>query len=166
MKTGIFLGLILLLVPLQATVLGRVSPFGIRPDLCLIAACLTGLLTGQVYGLLLGFGLGFTQDLFSASDLWLNTITKSGVGFLAGLIAKNLANAASHSAFLLMTIFSLFSGVIFLVSSRVGMELWDVLQGFPSILLPQALFDGLVAVAAHWVITRWSPESVSLYERG
>jgi len=162
MKTGIFVGLVLLLVPLQATVLGSVSPFGIRPDLCLIAACLTGLLTGQVHGFILGFGLGFAQDLFSASDLWLNTITKSGVGFLAGLIAKNLANIASHSTFLLMAIFSIFSGVVFLVSSRVGMDLWDVLQGFPSILFPQALFDGLVAVAAHWVIIRWTPDPVSL----
>lgn len=162
MKTGIFVALILLLVPLQATMLGRISPFGIRPDLCLIAACLTGLLTGQAYGLLLGFGLGFAQDLFSASDLWLNTITKSGIGFLSGLIAKNLANTASHSAFLVMAIFSIFSGVVFLVSSRVGMDLWDVLQGFPSILLPQALFDGLVALATHWVITHWTPESISL----
>ncbi len=162
MKVGLFVGLVLLLVPLQATVLGSVSPFGIRPDLCLIAACLTGLLSGQVHGLLLGFCLGFTQDLFSASDLWLNTITKSGVGFLAGLIAKNLANIASHSAFLLMAIFSIFSGVVFLVSSRVGMDALDLLQGFPSILLPQALFDGLVAVVVHWVVTRWTPDPIRL----
>jgi len=162
MKIGIFVGLILLLVPLQATVLGSVSPFGIRPDLCLIAACLTGLVTGKVQGLFLGFCLGFAQDLFSASDLWLNTITKSGVGFLAGLIAKNLANTASHSVFLFMAIFSVFSGVVFLVSSRVGMDIWEVLRGFPSILLPQALFDGLVAIAVHWVITRWTPDPISL----
>ena len=162
MKTGLFLGLILLLVPLQATMLGSVSPFGIRPDLCLIAACLTGFLTGQVQGFILGFFLGFVQDLFSASDLWLNTITKAGVGFFSGLIARNLANTASHSVLLLMVLFSLFSGVVFLVSSRVGMDFGEVLQGFPSILLPQALFDGLVAVGVHWIISRWIPEPSSL----
>ena len=162
MRTGLFLGLILTLVPIQATMLGSVSPFGIRPDLCLIASCLTGLLTGRIQGFLLGFALGFVQDLFSASDLWLNTITKAGVGFFSGLIARNLANTASYSAFLLMVVFSLFSGVVFLVSSRVGMDLGDVLQGFPSILLPQALFDGLVAVSVHWLITRWTLEPSSL----
>ena len=150
MKAGIFLGLILLLVPFQATVLGSISPFGIRPDLCLIAACLMGFFTGQIQGFILGFFLGFVQDLFSASDLWLNTITKSGVGFFAGLIARNLANTASNSAFLLM--------VVFLVISRGGLDLMELLQGFPAVLLPQALFDGLVAVGLHWVITRWTPE--------
>ncbi len=159
MKTGLILGLILFLVPFQATVLGSVSPFGIRPDLCLIAACLMGFFTGQVQGFILGFFLGFVQDLFSASDLWLNTITKSGVGFFAGVIAKNLANTASHSAFLLMAVFSLFSGVVFLVASRVGMDFGEVIQGFPSILLPQALFDGVVAVAAYWVITHRTAET-------
>jgi len=161
MKTGLFVGFILLLVPLQTTVLGSISPFGIRPDLCLIAACLIGFLTGQVQGLIMGFFLGFVQDLFSASDLWLNTITKSGVGFFAGLIARNLANAASHSAFLVVAVFSVFSGVVFMVSSRVGMDIGDVLLGFPSILLPQALFDGLVAIAAYWVATRWTTEASS-----
>ena len=162
MKTGLFVGFILLLVPLQTTVLGSISPFGIRPDLCLIAACLIGFLTGQVQGLIMGFFLGFVQDLFSASDLWLNTITKSGVGFFAGLIARNLANAASHSAFLVVAVFSVFSGVVFMVSSRVGMDVGDVLLGFPSILLPQALFDGLVAIAVYWVATRWTPETSNL----
>ena len=161
MKTGLFVGFILLLVPLQTTVLGSISPFGIRPDLCLIAACLIGFLTGQVQGLIMGFFLGFVQDLFSASDLWLNTITKSGMGFFAGLIARNLANAASHSAFLVVAVFSVFSGVVFMVSSRVGMDIGDVLLGFPSILLPQALFDGLVAIAVYWVATRWTPEASS-----
>lgn len=154
MKIGLFFSLILLLVPLQTTVLESVSPFGIRPDLCLIAACLIGFLTGQVQGFLMGFFLGFVQDLFSASDLWLNTLTKSGVGFFSGLIVTNLANAASHSMFLVMTVFSIFSGVVFLVSSRVGMDLGDVMLGFPSILLPQALFDGLVAMCIYWVISR------------
>ncbi|MDT7042607.1 rod shape-determining protein MreD [Candidatus Nitronereus thalassa] len=162
MKTGIFLGLILFLVPFQATVLGSISPFGIRPDLCLIAACLMGFFTGQIQGFVLGFFLGFVQDLFSASDLWLNTITKSGVGFFAGLIARNLANTASHSAFLLMVAFSLFSGVIFLMTSRGGLDLVELLQGFPAVLLPQALFDGLVAVGLYWVITRWTPEFSSV----
>ena len=158
MKTLLFISLIFLLVPFQATVLSSISPFGIRPDLCLVAACLVGFLTGQVHGFVLGFFLGFVQDLFSASDLWLNTITKAGVGFFSGLIAKNLANTASRSAFVLMILFSLFSGVVFLVSSRVGMDILEILHGFPTILLPQALFDGLVAVGVHWAITRWTPE--------
>ena len=162
MKTLLFISLIFLLVPLQTTVLSSISPFGIRPDLCLVAACLVGFLTGQVHGFVLGFFLGFVQDLFSASDLWLNTITKALVGFFSGLIAKNLANTASYSAFALTILFSLFSGVVFWVSSRVGMDILEILHGFSTILLPQALFDGLVAAVVHWFITRWQPETSNL----
>ena len=162
MKTLLFISLIFLLVPLQTTVLDSISPFGIRPDLCLVAAFLVGFLTGQVHGFVLGFFLGFAQDLFSASDLWLNTITKASVGFFSGLIAKNLANTASHSAFVLMILFSLFSGVVFLVSSRVGMDILEILHGFPTIIIPQALFDGLVAIGIHWAITRGTPETSNL----
>ena len=162
MKTVIFISLIFLLVPLQTTVLDSISPFGIRPDLCLVAAFLVGFLTGQVHGFVLGFFLGFAQDLFSAGDLWLNTMTKTGIGFFSGLIAKNLANTASYSAFAIVTLFSLLSGVVFLVSSRVGMDIPEILHRFLTILLPQALFDGLVAVGIYWAITRWMPENSNL----
>lgn len=162
MRTAIFIALMFLLVPVQTTILDAVSPFGIRPDLCLVAAYLAGILTGQFQGFLLGFGLGFVQDLFSTSDLWLNTITKSGVGFFAGLVAKNLANVASSSAFFLMVVFSFFSGVLFLVVSRGGMEMTDTLLGIQTILLPQACLDGLLALVLYWIMTRGNPEPSTL----
>ena len=158
MKIGLFIGCLLILVPLQAIGLGSVSPFGIRPDLCLIASCLAGFLTGQVQGFLLGLFLGFIQDLFSASDLWLNTIIKAGMGFFAGLIARNFATIASHAVFLLVAGFSFFSGVGFWVFSRAGMDVDEILQVLLSILLPQALFDGVVALGVHWAIMRWMPD--------
>ena len=146
---------ILLLVPFQVTVLESVSPFGIRPDLCLITACLAGFVAGQVHGFFLGVFLGFVQDFFFAGTLWLNTLTKAVVGYAAGVLAKHLSNTAFYSVFLPMLLFSFVSGMVFLLASRRGMDMGEVVHGFSAILVPQAMLDGVVAVVANWVIARW-----------
>lgn len=154
MKTAWYIGILLLLIPLQATILGSLSPFGLQPDLCLIAVCLIGYWAGRTEGLIMGFILGFSQDLFSAGNGWINTVTKPGVGILSAILARNMANSAAHSIFLPMLVFSIFSGVIFFVSSRTGVSFGEILYGFQAVLLPQALLDSLLAVGINWIITR------------
>ena len=53
-----------------------------------------------------------------------------------------------------MLVFSIFSGVIFFVSSRTGVSFEEILYGFRAVLLPQALLDSLLAVGINWIITR------------
>ncbi len=161
MKISAYTVCVLFLFPLQATLLSSLSPLGLRPDLCLVTACLVGFWTGRVQGLIVGFCLGFVQDLFSASMLWLNTFTKAGVGVLAGVFAQNLSNRASYAAFLPIMACSLLAAIVFLLSSRMGMGLGEVLYGFSAILLPQAILDGLVAIVANCVIVRWMVEAQS-----
>ena len=156
MKTGLYIGLVAFLVPLQSTILGSLSPFGLHPDLCLITVCLIGYWAGRTEGIIMGFALGFSQDLFSAGDGWLNTITKPLVGIVSSILAKNIANSAAHSIFLPMFLFSVFSGVIFFVSARSGVNFGDIVYGFRAVLLPQALLDSLLAVGVNWFITRHS----------
>ena len=161
MKISAYTVFILFLFSFQATLLYSLSPLGIQPDLCLVIACLVGFRTGQVPGVLVGFGLGFIQDLFSAGPFGLNTFTKAGVGFLAGVFAKNLANRASYAAFVPVMACSVLSAIVFLLWSRMGMGLGEMFYGFFSILLPQAILDGLVAIVANWVIVRWVVEAPS-----
>lgn len=165
MKISAYTVVILLLFSFQASFLFyALNPFGIQPDLCLVIACLVGFWTGQVQGLIVGLCLGFLQDLFSASALWLNTFTKAGVGFLAGILAKNLSTRDSYSyaRFLPIMACSLLSAIVFLLSSRMGMGLGEVFYGFVSIALPQSVLDGFVAVVANWVVVRWLVEAPSV----
>jgi len=154
MKTAGYVAILFFLIPFQTTIMGSLSPMGLYPDLCLITVCLVGYWAGRTEGLIMGFILGFSQDLLSAGNGWLNTVTKPGVGFLSAILARNMANSAVHSIFLPMLLFSIFSGVIFFVSSRTGVSFVEILYGFRAVLLPQALIDSLLAVGCNWIITR------------
>jgi len=154
MKTAGYIGILALLIPFQTTIMNSLSPFDLHPDLCLVAVCLIGYWAGRTEGLIMGFLLGFSQDLFSGGDGWINTVTKPGVGILSAILARNMANSAAHSIFFPMVLFSLFSGVVFFVSSRTGVNFGEILYGFRAVLLPQALIDSLLAVGCNWIITR------------
>lgn len=154
MKQALYAGLLLGLVPIQTTVLDHVSISGIRPDLCLIAACLVGFFAGERDGMVLGFALGFVQDLFSAGELWLNLVTKGLIGFLAGLVGRLLANATPAAMLATLLGLSVVSGTIFLMAVRVGESLADLFYVVRAVLLPQALFDAAVGTGAYWLIAR------------
>lgn len=153
MRTGAFIVFLLLLFPVQATVVSSLSPWGIRPDLCLITAFLVGLRAGRARGVIVGMALGLIQDVFSASPLWLNLLTKAGAGFLAGTVAKNLSRMQSPLAFFPIAALSFVWGIVFLLSSRTGTD--AMIYSAYTLLLPQAILDGFVAIGVHWIVARW-----------
>lgn len=146
---------ILLLVPVQVTIVPSLSLFGVRPDLCLVAACLVGLFAGRVQGGGLGFFLGFVQDFFFAGTPWLNTLTKTAVGYLSGVVAEHVSTTTWSSAFFTMLAFSFASGAVFLLATRQGMDVGAVVHGLSAVLFPQAALDGLVTLLAHRIFSRW-----------
>src|SRR5437899_5458620 len=88
MKVLGYAWLILLLVPLQVVLVDRISLFGIRPDLPLVAVCLIGLYHGEIDALLAGIALGFAQDLFSGGVHWGNLCLTPMPGLMAGLASR------------------------------------------------------------------------------
>ncbi len=154
MKPLLYALLLVGLVPLQATWLQYVAVAGVRPDLCLIAVSLTGLLAGEVEGMLLGLALGFVQDLFSAGEPGLNLITKGAIGLLAGLAGKRLGSSRLGSVLIVMLFLSLLSGLMFLSVSRADHGLGEMFHAIGSVLLPQTAFDLTVAAALFWLLAR------------
>ena len=92
-----YLILVLLLVPLQTTLLPHLSVWNIKPDLGLVAAALVGLLAGELEGLLVGLAIGWVLNLFSAGELWLSLLTNGGVGLLAGFLGRQVSQVTSIS---------------------------------------------------------------------
>ncbi len=152
MKRALYAGLIFGLVPFQSTILTYVSIGGVRPDLCLVATCLVGFLAGEVEGMMLGLALGFVQDLFSASDLCLNLVTKAMIGLIAGVAARHLASATPLAMLGTILAVSALSGIMFLGMLRAAGGLAEMGVAFVSIVLPQAFFDAVVGAGVYWLI--------------
>jgi rod shape-determining protein MreD len=73
------------------TVLGRYLPlFGAYLDLFAVVAVGFGLVRGRIPGLLSGAAAGLLQDAFSGGLLGFNGISKTTVGYLAGIAGRHL----------------------------------------------------------------------------
>src|SRR5205823_3230673 len=96
----------------QVVPVDRISIFGVRPDLPLVAVCLIGLYHGEIDALLAGIAIGFAQDLFSGGVHWGNLCLKPMFGVIAGLASRNVLNLTGGFAFCLIMSFSVLSGTV------------------------------------------------------
>jgi rod shape-determining protein MreD len=154
MKPWLYFALIAGLVPLQTTVLRYATVWGVRPDLCLVVTCLTALLVGETEGALLGLTLGFLQDLLSPGEAWLNMMTKGTLGLLAGIAGRHLANTTPTAVFVLVLALSAVAGMAFLFIGWPGLDAAELFTAMRLILIPEALFDALIATGLFWLLSR------------
>lgn len=157
MTVLLYSGLLLLLLPIQTTLLDNISLWGVKPDLCLVATCLTGFLGGRARGLWFGLGLGFIQDLYSAGGIGLNLITKGLAGVVSGTAAKILSDTSPPAIFLPTLVLSFACGLVSLISARPHVDWMLFIHDFRLILLPQALFDAMIAFGFNWLIAKYLP---------
>ncbi len=83
-----------------------------------------------------------------------NFLTKGLVGFLSGLTAKTLSNTTAQAIFLPTFLLSCASGVISLIAARPHTHWLLMIQDLRAILLPQGLFDALLAFAVYWMLSK------------
>ncbi|GKS57396.1 hypothetical protein YTPLAS18_09230 [Nitrospira sp.] len=156
MKSWLYAALILFAVPLQTTVLANLSLRNVEPDLVLVAVVLIGLLGGGLEGALMGVAMGFVQDLFSAGIAFPNLVTKGAMGIAAGLIGQQVVRVTPLVVLVSGLFLSAGSGMAFLSLAR-GRALWDAVLAVPTLVLPQAILDGMLAAAAFWAMTTVLP---------
>jgi rod shape-determining protein MreD len=152
-KFVIYLILVLLLVPLQTTLLPHLSVWNVKPDLGLVAAVLVGLFAGELEGLLVGLAIGWILSLFSAGELWLSLLTNGGAGLLAGFLGRQVSQMTSVSLGLGLLLVSLVSGAFAALNFQHfdGSQMWWMIE---SIVFPQACFDGIVGGALYWILSQ------------
>jgi hypothetical protein len=152
-KSVIYLILVLLLVPLQTTLLPHLSVWNVKPDLGLVAAVLVGLFAGELEGLLVGLAIGWVLSLFSAGELWLSLLTNGGAGLLAGFLGRQVSQMTSLSLGLGLLLVSLVSGAFAALNFQHfdGSQMWWMIE---SIVFPQACFDGVVGGALYWILSQ------------
>ena len=151
MKGLLYIGIVLLLVPVHTTVLPHVSLWGVTPDLGLVVAAVVGLLAGELEGLLLGLAIGWVLNLFSAGELWLSLVTKGGAGLFAGLLSRQVALVTPTVLAIGLLALSFAGGLVTALTMKHE-DLSDVWTLVQSIALPQAFMDAAIGAALFWLV--------------
>jgi hypothetical protein len=153
MKFLFYFVLVLLLVPMQTTLLPHLSVWNIKPDLGLVAAALIGLFAGELEGLLVGLTIGWVLNLFSAGELWLSLLTNGGVGLLAGFLGRQVSQVTPFSLGGMLLLVSLVSGLLAAINFK-GLDISQMWWMVESVVVPQACFDGAVGAGFYWLLSR------------
>jgi hypothetical protein len=153
MKFLFYFVLVLLLVPMQTTLLPHLSVWNIKPDLGLVAAALIGLFAGELEGLLVGLTIGWVLNLFSAGELWLSLLTNGGVGLLAGFLGRQVSQVTPFSLGGMLLLVSLMSGLLAAINFK-SLDISQMWWMVESVVVPQACFDGAVGAGFYWLLSR------------
>lgn len=144
MKPRVYLIMLLLIIPVQASLFSPLSLTGIKPDLPLALIYIIGLLTGPTEGALAGVCIGLVQDISSAGPIGLDGFTRGLFGLCAGFLGQRVLNIASPSNIIFITIFCLAEGIVIAMFIQVFYGTIPFFSMFFTRLLPQALYTGLL----------------------
>jgi rod shape-determining protein MreD len=147
MKPRMYFIVLLLLLPLQASLFGPLPLGSITPDLGLAVLYCIGLLTGPVEAALAGVAIGLLQDVGSASLIGFSGLTRGVVGLFAGFLGKRVLDIQSSSNIFFLVGFclaeSLFSA-LFLEITYGSVPLVGLFFGH---MVPRAVTTALVGYA-------------------
>jgi rod shape-determining protein MreD len=141
--------IILLLLPLQASLLAPLSRIGLAPDLGMAVLYVIGLLTSPVEAAVAGVSIGFLQDTGSASLLGLSGLTLGIVGLLTGILGQRMLDIESPSNVVFLAAFSLAGSLIAVLFLDVIYGGFPVLGPFFTSMVPRAL---ATALAGHFIL--------------
>ncbi len=146
MKPRVYITVLLLIIPFQATLLGPFSLGGIKPDLALTVLFVIGLLTSPVEATLAGVGIGLVQDIGSASLIGFSGFTRGLTGLAVGILGTRVLDITSPAIVLFLALFSFAEGLLitFFLQVTYGDVPFFSLVG--TRFLPQALYTGVLGV--------------------
>lgn len=139
-----FLLLIFFSIFFQSSALNILAIGHIKPDLVLIVACYIGLHWEEETGTCLGFTLGLLQDVFSTGILGLNSFSKTLSGYLCGKASKRLNIKNIIIQVIIIFIFSIVEGILFLSILNIFHLQKKVHETFFQLILPQTIYNFLI----------------------
>ncbi len=144
MKSLVYVTVLLLIIPVQASLLSMFSLAGVKPDLALALIYIIGLLTGPTEAVLAGMGIGLIQDIGSAGLIGLNGLTGGLFGLCAGVLGTRVLDVASPSNVIFLTVFCLVEGIVSSVFLQLIYGTVPLFSMFFTHTLPEALYTGLL----------------------
>lgn len=139
----------------QVAVVPHLSIMGAKPDVILILAALYGFMYGPSIGSLAGFAGGFLGDLLIGSHVGLGILSKTIVGFFAGLVQRTIF--VENILLPMLAIFVatglnefIYVSFAFLLGETVPLKLLIV-----KIILPSALYNAILTPVVYATIHRF-----------
>ena len=156
MRAVFWIGFMLILLVMQATLIPILFTGSHRPDLLLAAVVSTGLLFGKEKAIGVGFFVGLLQDLSSGNIFGLNVLPKMLLGYLSGLAERNVFKES-----ILLPLFAVMAATVI---QSLFIMVFLLLSGYPVAvfefltyqILPAALVNMLAAIPVHYVIYHYS----------
>jgi rod shape-determining protein MreD len=130
MKPVVYLIILLLLVPVQASLFAPLTRIGLRPDLGLAVLYAISLITGPVEGALAGIAIGLVLDFSSASFIGLSGLSLGILGLFAGLLGKRVLDISSPSNIVFLAGFSIAQSlmvIVFLETAYGSVPVWSLI---------------------------------------
>ncbi len=144
MKPHAYFVILLLIIPLQASLLDVFSIGGVKPDLALAVLYIIGLLTSPAEAALAGIAIGLVQDIGSASLIGFSGMTRGLEGLAAGLLGSRVLDISSPMIVLVLAVFSLAEGIFIAIFLQVIYGSVPFLAMMGGRVLPQAFYTGIL----------------------
>ncbi len=154
MKPRVYLVILLLIIPVQATLFNPLSLGGVKPDFPLALIYIIGLLTGPTEASLAGISIGLVQDIGSAGLIGMNACTRGLIGLGAGFLGRRVLDLGSPSNIIFLSAFSLLEGIVISAFMQFFSGGVPILSMFFTRMLPQALYTGLLGTFMLRLISR------------
>lgn len=144
MKFWVYVLILIIILPLQSSILRPLAIFGFLPDIILVTVYIVGLLRGPREAVFLGMALGLLQDIHSGGLLGLTGFSRGIMGLLAGLLGRHVLNVASMSNLIFITGFSLIEGILISIFIRIFYGDLSFFTFLFNKLLPSAAYTGVI----------------------
>jgi len=147
MKPRVYLIILLLLLPLQASLFGPFSLGAITPDLGLAVLYCIGLMTGPVEAALAGIAIGLLQDVGSASLIGFSGLTRGLVGIFAGFLGRRVLDIQNPSNIVFLLAFCLAEALVSALFLELTYGSVPLAGLFFGRMVPRAVSTALVGYA-------------------
>lgn len=148
---------------LQATIVPRLSLWGVSPDLSLLVVVSWGILRGARQGALWGFIAGLVLDFFSGAPFGAATLSLMATGFLAGVLSGSISGSQAILPLVIALVATPVYDLLFLLIVQLSGRTVLWLDTLVHLVLPAAGLN-LVLMPAVFVAMRWTSKRFSAGE--
>ncbi|MBI4744927.1 MAG: rod shape-determining protein MreD [Actinobacteria bacterium] len=127
----------------QTTIAPHLRIMGVQPDLILILTVTYAFIDGPVYGSALGFFGGLLQDFIIARNVGLNVISKTIVGYIAGLLKENVFIESMFLPVVAIFLASIVDQTIYLILGFTFGYQIPFKNVFYRVILPSAVYNSI-----------------------